>query len=733
MRPSVQPGEAPPGSAQALFMAGETGSLSARTSAVEVQATGLAAINFERRPFNHAPPDLLSSSVSVRSHSSSVHGGPVPSIANNVVKDISFWGGLALLICNTTGPGSVTLPLVAQSAGWVPTLVGFLLIGTLSYLSSMFICEAMTEVPGNDHFQANVEFSNLVLCFFGRRYQVLVQVVCFLALQTTIIASIAICAQLFDNLLIQIFHRTCGIQVHPTASLICVTEQLSSASPFSGVMIMSTGALVAMVLIIPLCLMNLSENIWLQMGSCILILMIMVQWVVMFFVHGIEPARVPAVGSDISQTFGSILFNYAFITAIPSWANAKQPKVSAHKTVGTSVTTMTCLFVLVSILGGMAYDIPANSSLVQAISSAPDSTILSKIAGYTFPIAALITSIPVNMIVVRYNLIQSGTCRKKWANALSGGLPWFFAIPGMTGSGLTEAVNWCSLFLVSAANFVIPFVLYIYSKRHKEKLRRLADIEVEQIERLSREATRSSGHVDHISLVGKIGAGGWKKPFFWSRCSKSCGAQIQTPTISEEENDEKAVSFVVHCQRTADDVEPETGESKETTAAEGCSVQNRERHDKEQETGDRMHGSGTCITAASSYSKSHNRTAHPHHGTHSDAIIAPPFLGGNNYIIPGFIPSRVPVSFSRSSSQLELQRSRSEDPTLDSHTAVGGPGLRASEDRLPEHDRELDTLWSLKAIPQWFPASGPAVAWSALTILLIGIIATIIIKFVQLA
>ncbi|KAF9960481.1 hypothetical protein BGZ72_006863 [Mortierella alpina] len=702
-------------------------------SAAEVQASGPAAISFERRPINQASLNLLSSSVSVRSHTSSVNGGPAPSRGSNVVKDISFWGGLALLICNTTGPGSVTLPVVAQNAGWVPTLVVFLLIGTLSYLSSMFICEAMTEVPGNDHFQANVEFSNLVLCFFGRRYQVLVQMVCFLALQTTIIASIAICAQLFDNLLIQIFHRTCGIQVHPTVDLVCVTEQLASASPFSGVMIMSTGALVAMVLIIPLCLMNLSENIWLQMGSCLLILVIMVQWVVMFLIRGIEPSRVPAVGSDISQTFGSILFNYAFITAVPSWANAKQPKVSAQKTVGTSVSTMTCLFVLVSILGGMAYDIPANSTLVQAISSAPDSTVFSKIAGYTFPIAALITSIPVNMIVVRYNLIQSGTCRKKWANALSGGLPWFFAIPGMTGSGLTEAVNWCSLFLVSAANFVIPFVLYIYSKRHKEKLKRLADIEVQQIERLSREATRSSGHVDQISLAGRVETGSWKMPFFWSRHSKSCGEHIQTPPHSTEDNDEKTVTFVVHAQQTAEGVEPGSSEFKKTNEAGASSVQNSDMRNKEQEAGDRMQRSSTWVTAASPTPKIHSRTTHPHHGAHSEAIIAPPFLGGNNYSIPGFLSSRVPTSFSRSSSQLELQRSRSEDPTLDSHNAVGGPGIRASEDRLPDHNRELDTLWSLKAIPQWFPATGLTVAWSALSILLVGITATIIIKFVQLA
>ncbi|KAG0024965.1 hypothetical protein BGZ81_007533, partial [Podila clonocystis] len=71
------------------------------------------------------------------------------------IKDISFWGGMALLISNMTGPGLVTIPVVAQSAGWLPTILGFGLVALLSTLSSLFICEAMTEVPGNEYFQSN--------------------------------------------------------------------------------------------------------------------------------------------------------------------------------------------------------------------------------------------------------------------------------------------------------------------------------------------------------------------------------------------------------------------------------------------------------------------------------------------------------------------------------------------------------------------------------------------------
>ncbi|KAG0298133.1 hypothetical protein BGZ98_000306 [Dissophora globulifera] len=426
---------------------------------------------------------------SIRSHVSTfqnVRFDPDP------VKDISFLGGLALLISNMTGPGLVTLPIVAQSAGWLPTLLAFMIIGILSTLSSLFICEAMTEVPGNEHFQSNVEFSNLILCFFGKRYHLLVQIICFLAMQTTNIASIAVSAQLFDNLLIKIFHRTCGIQVHPSLGFICVSEQLPTASPFTGVMVMTAGVLLSFSMVLPLGLLKLSENIWVQLVSFVLILLIVLQWIVTFFIHGLDTALVPTVGSDISQTFGNILFNYAFITTVPSWANAKQPSVSIHKTVSWGVGITTIIYVMVAILGGMAYQIPANSSLIQAIGSSPDVTILSQITGYAFPIAALIASIPINIIVIRYNLIQSGACSLLWANVFSGVLPWLVAIPCMTGSGLTTVINWSSLILVSTANFIIPFVLYIYSKRHREKLSKLPVIEMEQHARLSREMSRSS-------------------------------------------------------------------------------------------------------------------------------------------------------------------------------------------------------------------------------------------------
>ncbi|KFH73322.1 hypothetical protein MVEG_00539 [Podila verticillata NRRL 6337] len=576
--------------------------------------------------------DNINDNPSMRNDNNSETSESSGNTSSTSAKDISFLGGLALFICSTTGPGVVSLPLVAQSAGWIPTLVCFILVGFLSFLSSMFICEAMTNVPGNDRFQSNIEFSNLVLCFFGKRYQVLVQVICFLAVQTNNIASIAVCGQLFDNLLIRLFNRTCGIEIYPNPSFICVAEQLPTASPFSGVMIISAGVIVSLALIVPLGLMNLSENIWIQMVSAVCILLVILQWIVTFFTHGLDTSRVPVLGKDVSQTFGQILFNFAYVVNVPSWANAKKPGVSPQKTVGSAISLMTVLFSMVCILGGMAYEIPANSTMIQAIFSSPDVSVLSQVAGYTFPLAALITSIPVSIIVIRYNLVQSGTCSKNWANVLAGVVPWFIAVPCMTQAWLTTAVGWCSLFLVSSANYVIPFVLFIASKRQKARMDR-----------------RKAGDT---TINEK-----------------------QDPVSSENESRVPGVestSSPIEILRAANPViNLEHGEAERET-------------EHPQDTGD----------------------------------LAPPFLGGNNYTIPGFAHHHHRCD-SQSSSEWGLQANPRQD------TDYSLPEQSKSENKCDDDNAP----WRFHAVYRRFPSA--IIAWTALSLLSLGISATIVINIIQ--
>lgn len=470
-----------------------------------------------------------------------------------------------------------------------------------------------------------------MLCFFGKRYQVLVQVICFLAVQTNNIASIAVCAQLFDNLLIRLFHRTCGIEIYPHPSFICVAEQLPTASPFSGVMIISAGVIVSLALIVPLGLMNLSENIWIQIVSAVCILLVILQWVVTFFTHGLVTSRVPVLGTDVSQTFGQILFNFAYVVNVPSWANAKKPGVSPHKAVGSAISLMTVLFSMVCILGGMAFEIPANSTMIQAIFSSPDVTVLSQVAGYTFPLAALITSIPVSIIVIRYNLVQSGTCSKNWANVLAGVVPWFIAVPCMTQAWLTTVVGWCSLFLVSSANYVIPFVLFIASKRQKARMD-------------SKKAGDTTINEKLDSMLSKSG-------------SRVPGVEFTSTPIETVRAADPAVDL-------------EHGEAEIET-----------KHP--QDTGD----------------------------------LAPPFLGGNNYIIPGFAPHHHRHHHrcdSQSSSEWGLQANLRQDTDYSLPEQLK-PENMCDDDNAP---------WRFHAVSRRLPSA--TVAWIALGLLSLGISATIV-------
>ncbi len=60
--------------------------------------------------------------------------------------------------------------------------------------------------------------------------------------------------------------------------------------------------------------------------------------------QGLTHHTVPAFGDDTTHVLGSIIFNYAYITIIPSWINEKRPDVSVTKTVrpGSARVAITC-------------------------------------------------------------------------------------------------------------------------------------------------------------------------------------------------------------------------------------------------------------------------------------------------------------------------------------------------------------------------------------------------------
>jgi len=335
-------------------------------------------------------------------------------------KTIGFFGGFSLLVSNLTGPGLVSLSLVYQDSGWLTPTICLVVMMIMSTLSGVFLCEAMATLPGNESLQGRVEFTTLVRFFFGSKGHIISQVFINVALQATNVAGIVISSQVMDRMFVDLFNRSCGFSVHPEVKFLCIETASPSASPFGDdtIMLFTIGYFVVMAVIIPLGYLNLDDNIIIQVAALIFLVSVFIDWIVLFIMTGLpERKNVTAFTTSQTNVLGTIMFNFAYITTVPSWVNEKKPSVSIHKSLWSACIVSTISFFLVGYLGACAFHMDDTSDILSTIDSS--SAITSKVAKqiahilvYLFPLMVLATSIPVYSIIVRYNLIQNKVCNK---------------------------------------------------------------------------------------------------------------------------------------------------------------------------------------------------------------------------------------------------------------------------------------------------------------------------------
>lgn len=150
-----------------------------------------------------------------------------------------------------------------QQGGLIIPILLFVFFAVLSTLACLFIVEAMRLIPGNKNFQGVVEFATLVNFYFSDRpfIHLFAQLCLYGAIQSNAIQSIVLSAQTLDNVLIDIFGKTCGLAVPPFHSIWhCVSETSSTSSPFGDtVMFFTIGYLLVLVFVIPMAIFDLEE------------------------------------------------------------------------------------------------------------------------------------------------------------------------------------------------------------------------------------------------------------------------------------------------------------------------------------------------------------------------------------------------------------------------------------------------------------------------------------------
>ena len=170
------------------------------------------------------------------------------------------------------------------------------------------------------------------------------------------------------------------------------------------------------------------------------------------------------MGRNPGGQIGTVLFNFAYVVTVPSWANEKRDGVSARGTLWAALGIGTAYYVAIGLCGAAALTVGAGADIL-AILSSPPTTLVARVATYLFPWSALVSSIPVYGIVVRYNLVSNGICGRRWALWWSVGFPWVAAMALIAGDLLDVLVTWGSLLTTVPLNFILPCALFWLSYR----------------------------------------------------------------------------------------------------------------------------------------------------------------------------------------------------------------------------------------------------------------------------
>ncbi|KAJ3260489.1 hypothetical protein HK103_000631 [Boothiomyces macroporosus] len=393
-------------------------------------------------------------------------------------KNIGFFAGVCFLFNAASGPAVPYTASNFQSPGWLITIISYGLFTILAGFCNLFLVESMQAIPGNKHFQGNVEFSTLVNFYFGRNSHLLAQMVLYAALQSNAVQCLVLCAQSVDQFILNLFGRTCGLSMGFEWVCVSSANYTLSPSPFGRVLMLFTlGLIVTLILCIPLAFVDLDSNVTVTIGAAVLTLLVLAQWMQASIVNGLDGSRMPIYTPiDISygQTMGTIMMNLGCATVIPSWVNIKAMHVNTQSVMWLTLSITAVFYIVIGIFFALGFDINSSNNSLSSLLSTGTPVVLCNISVALYSLTMLLPSVPVNFIVSYKNLVQNGVCGRKVATFLAVILPCLIAIPLQTRDYLFLFLTWTSLIFVSSANFILPFFIYFKCVKFREEFNLLS-------------------------------------------------------------------------------------------------------------------------------------------------------------------------------------------------------------------------------------------------------------------
>jgi len=379
-------------------------------------------------------------------------------------KSIGLVGGIMLLANNLAGPTITLLPGLAQEAGWLSVPLALLTVSVVSCFCVYMLVYAMRAIPQNSDFGLRVEYVDVMHYYMPHVWYVIMIVIYYVNLILTLMSLIIQTSQVADYVLLDMFGCAYGLELWPNFGVVCGDIQ-GSITPFGDIVVVSAAMGIVAVISIPFALKNLDDNVLLQYAATVGLLIISVVWVVFFYYQVDFPTHIPVVTTSQYNLISTLLFNFAFISTLPSWVNEMESGVSVGVSVGVTMVFVVVIYTVIGVMGGMAFppyyqtDEDLFSKLNASGSRIGQATVV------LYPILQNVTSIPVYSIMMRYNLLQSGSFSTFSATLVSVILPWVMSVPFYTGKGFQNISDFGGLLCSSLINFLVPPIVYVLARR----------------------------------------------------------------------------------------------------------------------------------------------------------------------------------------------------------------------------------------------------------------------------
>mmetsp|Transcript_30996 Transcript_30996/g.40927 ORF Transcript_30996/g.40927 Transcript_30996/m.40927 type:complete len:479 (-) Transcript_30996:457-1893(-) len=389
------------------------------------------------------------------------------------LKTISTFGSICLIVNNVNGPGMLELPALFQHAGWLPCTLFLVLACAISSILSVMFSESIAKVPGNSQFCRRMEFSSVFEHYMGPHWFYITQLFFFLFLFTQNIASIVSTAQSLDSYMAStLFGEAYALQFYPFRQMGFTTWKMPESCLKFGVqcavfadhgkdaMLVSLGYIVTMGLFLPLCFMNLEENITWQKVSFVVLCVMTVEFMIGLFLAGdFEAGNLPAWGFDLNNLPGLIVTNYAFGITMPSWLCEKRTDVPEKHCIWFSTILSTGMYIMFSFVAASSMGKMPDNILNILASEKVDW--VTRFCSGSFGLFIIGLGIPVFSVLMRYNLVVGGMCTPIAGQFYSSVLPFLISWTMYQGHVVLELLSWSGTLLSSLLNFYGPMFLVL--------------------------------------------------------------------------------------------------------------------------------------------------------------------------------------------------------------------------------------------------------------------------------